>query len=302
MQIIVKQQLGLIHTTGGRLSLTLEQFLNIYRSPRTQLYLGLVCVIFVATDPNDLHAVLPFGAYVLATFAGQSVYLGCQILVLTCCAILRGVRPSSRIYWPMITLLSLGPTIVIMKDVLVLVEPEIQFPVMSRLVFLAVTVLVFEMIFLRFVLPVVCAEALTGTPLRAGEAPPLPDATAPEPEPSDPEPDTKPPEEEERVVVIGGRPVPLRDLTVVEAREHHVHVHLDGTSLVQRARLSDVVAQTRAEDGVQPHRSWWVARHAVCALDRDGPRPILRLADGSTVPVARGRLPDVERWLEAYLG
>ena len=300
LQSIVKQQLGLFHTTGGSLPLTLEQFLGIYRSPKTQLYLGLVCVIFVATDPNDLQPTLPFWFYILATMAGQSIYLGSQIFLLTCCAILRGVWPRSRVYWPAVTLLSLGPTVVIMKEVLLLNEPGLQFPVMSRLAFLAVTVLVFEMIFLRFVLPAVCDAARGGASPAPEKVQPIP--PDPDPLPAGPEPKEPQAEDEARMVVIGGRPVPLHELSVVEAREHHVHVQLDGRSLVQRARLSDVVAQTRAEDGVQPHRSWWVARHAVRGLDREGPRPLLRLADGSTVPVARGRLPDVERWLETYLG
>ncbi|APZ54289.1 DNA-binding protein, LytTr [Salipiger abyssi] len=69
-----------------------------------------------------------------------------------------------------------------------------------------------------------------------------------------------------------------------------------------RARLSDIVAQTRPDDGIQPHRSWWVARGTVAGLDRESGKPVLRLTDGDAVPVARGRLPEVRDWIDTHLG
>ncbi|GGB13103.1 LytTR family DNA-binding domain-containing protein [Allosediminivita pacifica] len=103
----------------------------------------------------------------------------------------------------------------------------------------------------------------------------------------------------ERRILIGAEPVPLEKLRVIEAREHHVHVTLDGRTLTQRARLGDIVAQTGPDDGVQPHRSWWVASGAAHTLVQDNGRPVLVLHDGRQIPVARARLPAVRDWLDA---
>ena len=72
-------------------------------------------------------------------------------------------------------------------------------------------------------------------------------------------------------------------------------------TLSQRARLSDIVAQTRDEDGIQPHRSWWVPRHSVRELGRDAGKPVLRLTDESVIPVARGRLETVRHWIATHV-
>ncbi|EEX14201.1 response regulator receiver protein [Citreicella sp. SE45] len=71
----------------------------------------------------------------------------------------------------------------------------------------------------------------------------------------------------------------------------------DGT-LTERARLSDIVAQTRPEDGIQPHGSWWVSRRAMRRLGKRSGREALQLSDDSQVPVARGRVEDVRDWIE----
>jgi DNA-binding LytR/AlgR family response regulator len=98
-------------------------------------------------------------------------------------------------------------------------------------------------------------------------------------------------------VVIGAEPIPLEHLRHIQAREHHVHVTLAGSDLIQRARLADIVAQTGPQDGIQPHRSWWVAAHAAKTLERDGQKHVLTLHDGTKVPVARSRLDAVRDWM-----
>nr|WP_245216288.1 LytTR family DNA-binding domain-containing protein [Sagittula salina] len=112
------------------------------------------------------------------------------------------------------------------------------------------------------------------------------------------DPGGAPPAEPIRHILIGAEPVPLPQLRHIQAQEHHVHVTLDGQRLTHRARLSDIVAQTAPEDGIQPHRSWWVARHVARELERDGQKHVLRLDDGTRVPVARSRLPEVRDWLD----
>ncbi|GJD74148.1 LytTR family DNA-binding domain-containing protein [Methylobacterium goesingense] len=86
----------------------------------------------------------------------------------------------------------------------------------------------------------------------------------------------------------GGRPVPAlpSDLLALQMEDHYVRVHT--------ARGSDLILMplVRAMDGVEKpglrvHRSWWVARDAVVAVDGTPRAMRLRLSNGVVAPVAR---------------
>nr|QQZ51292.1 LytTR family transcriptional regulator DNA-binding domain-containing protein [Phenylobacterium glaciei] len=68
--------------------------------------------------------------------------------------------------------------------------------------------------------------------------------------------------------------------------DHYVRVHTAVRSELILMRLSDAVARTGRE-GLQVHRSWWVARDAVTEVIRDGRNLRLKLLNGLEVPVAR---------------
>lgn len=59
-------------------------------------------------------------------------------------------------------------------------------------------------------------------------------------------------------------------------------------------RFSDAIAELDGVDGLQVHRSHWVAVPAVVEADCAGGRVILKMADGSQVPVSRNFRADVE--------
>ncbi|MAU44128.1 MAG: hypothetical protein CMP09_04690 [Yangia sp.] len=80
-----------------------------------------------------------------------------------------------------------------------------------------------------------------------------------------------------------------------------MHVRLCDGTLTERAQLLDIVAQTRPEDGIQPHRSSWVSRRAVRRLGKRSGREGLQPSDDSQVPVARSRVEDVRDWIETSL-
>jgi DNA-binding LytR/AlgR family response regulator len=54
--------------------------------------------------------------------------------------------------------------------------------------------------------------------------------------------------------------------------------------------MRDAVGRLAGADGMQVHRSWWVARKAVSEARREGRDVILVLADGREAPVGRDRL------------
>ena len=87
-------------------------------------------------------------------------------------------------------------------------------------------------------------------------------------------------------------PVSLRrDIIALEAEDHYLRVHtLHGSALVLM-RLADAAALIDPRLGLRVHRSWWVAKDGVRALERQGERAVARLVDDSAVPVSRTYLP-----------
>ena len=86
-------------------------------------------------------------------------------------------------------------------------------------------------------------------------------------------------------------PVALRrDILALEAEDHYVRVHtLHGSTLILM-RLADAVAVIDSRLGLRVHRSWWVAKDGVRALERAPGRAIARLVNDKAVPISRTRL------------
>jgi len=83
-------------------------------------------------------------------------------------------------------------------------------------------------------------------------------------------------------------PVALRrDILALEAEDHYLRVHtLHGSALVLM-RLTDAAAIIDPRLGLRVHRSWWVAREGVRALETKPGRAIVRLLDNTAVPISR---------------
>jgi len=88
-------------------------------------------------------------------------------------------------------------------------------------------------------------------------------------------------------------PVALRrDILALEAEDHYVRVHTLHGSALLLMRLADATAVIDPRLGLRVHRSWWVARDGVRALERTAGRTIARLVDGTPVPISRSLLPE----------
>ena len=87
-------------------------------------------------------------------------------------------------------------------------------------------------------------------------------------------------------------PVDLRrDILALEAEDHYLRVHsLHGSALILM-RLADAAAIIDPRLGLRVHRSWWVAKDGVRALERTPGRAIARLVDDKAVPISRTYLP-----------
>ena len=67
----------------------------------------------------------------------------------------------------------------------------------------------------------------------------------------------------------------------------------DGHELVLHS-LRDAVSGIPDEMGIQPHRSYWVAKDAIKSFIPDGRQGKLMLTDGSIIPVSRSNVKKVE--------
>ncbi|MEC8456533.1 MAG: LytTR family DNA-binding domain-containing protein, partial [Pseudomonadota bacterium] len=76
-------------------------------------------------------------------------------------------------------------------------------------------------------------------------------------------------------------------LYAVQAEDHYLRLHTDRGSDLILMRLSDAVEELEGLEGARTHRSWWVARSAVRAVDRGDGRATLTLEGGLNVPVSR---------------
>jgi len=83
-------------------------------------------------------------------------------------------------------------------------------------------------------------------------------------------------------------PARLGDRIVcLQMEDHYVRVHTDRGSELVLTPLKEALAALSGVEGLQTHRSWWVARDAVQEVVRSGRNVRLRLVNGLETPVAR---------------
>lgn len=80
------------------------------------------------------------------------------------------------------------------------------------------------------------------------------------------------------------------EILTVQAQEHYLLVTTKEGTQMRRGRLQDEVAELKNIDGLQVHRSWWVARAAVARVLKRERDYVIHLVSGETVPVARSKV------------
>lgn len=85
-------------------------------------------------------------------------------------------------------------------------------------------------------------------------------------------------------------PAPAADpgaVLYLKMEDHYVRIRTEHGSRLEMGPLARVTAGLSGVEGLQVHRSWWVARRAIQGVERDGRNLRLRLVDGQTAPVSR---------------
>lgn len=91
-----------------------------------------------------------------------------------------------------------------------------------------------------------------------------------------------------------------QDLLCLSMEDHYVRLHtVKGSALVLMS-LSQAVEEVGELEGLQVHRSWWVARHAVEGVIEDGRKVRIRLRGGIEAPVSRASVARLRAagWLD----
>ena len=120
-------------------------------------------------------------------------------------------------------------------------------------------------------------------------------ALAPAPEPAAVPVEAEAPPAPREPAFLARIPAKLgRDLLALEMEDHYVRVHTPEGSDLILMRMRDAVAELTGLEGLQVHRSYWVAAAAVTGVERkpDG-KLTLRLSNGLRVPVSRSYAADV---------
>lgn len=73
----------------------------------------------------------------------------------------------------------------------------------------------------------------------------------------------------------------------VSAEDHYLRVHTSAGETMILMRLADAVRELAALEGLQTHRSWWVAKQGLADVTRDEGKVMLKLKSGVEAPVSR---------------
>jgi DNA-binding LytR/AlgR family response regulator len=95
-------------------------------------------------------------------------------------------------------------------------------------------------------------------------------------------------------------PVNAELILAIEAEDHYLRVHTAEGSQLVYLTMANALKALEKVDGLQTHRSWWIARRCVTRISRRGRGAEIELANGIVAPVARSRMAALKaaRWLD----
>jgi len=94
-------------------------------------------------------------------------------------------------------------------------------------------------------------------------------------------------------------PIEFHDsvLYAVSSEDHYLRIYTDRGEALILMRLADAIRELEGADGLQIHRSWWVARAGVGKVTGKSGKQTITLKSGVDVPIARARIPKARETL-----
>ncbi|MEF3048853.1 LytTR family DNA-binding domain-containing protein [Pseudotabrizicola sp. L79] len=284
----------IVFVNGTQEQITWHEMRQLFWHPRFVALVMSISAIVVALRPYD--DLINFNALRLTIFYANGVLWFLVFLVGTVYLTQRfGLTVFSMITVPLATT---GATMIGMVSGVLLGAP---FPLLSDLFLVTVFNCIFgvlgEIVLASFLLPGIMRDIRgQAAEPKAPTVPPhviSPYAVAPS---LVPETSTAP---HFGNVLILGTSFALPQILAIKADEHYVQVFLtSGQTRLLRGRMSDAVAAMPETAGRLIHRSHWVAAQAVSGVQSDARSTMVVLRDGTKLPVARGRVPEIKEWIE----
>lgn len=83
---------------------------------------------------------------------------------------------------------------------------------------------------------------------------------------------------------------------MIGAEEHYVRIVTETDTFLTRHKFTEAVITLAPLQGMQVHRSFWIADHAVRGMTRaENGLIVLNLVNGQHIPVSRRRTREVKR-------
>lgn len=80
-------------------------------------------------------------------------------------------------------------------------------------------------------------------------------------------------------------------ILALSVEDHYVRVRTSRGEEMLLMRLGDAIREAAPTNGLQVHRSHWVALDAVASVQREGDRAVLRMRQGGDIPASRSHIP-----------
>lgn len=84
------------------------------------------------------------------------------------------------------------------------------------------------------------------------------------------------------------------EIYAVSAEDHYLRVHTGAGETMILMRLADAIRELAALEGLQTHRSWWVAKQGLSDIAKGDGKVTLKLKSGAEAPVSRTYLKSVK--------
>lgn len=268
----------ILFVNGRRLQLTHREMLRMYQHPwSVALMLGAL-ILFASAKPHAV--VVPDLPFYKMTILWANSIVGYYAIYL---GFAYWAEKSRRNLWSVFILLTVslyqtmgGATLIVLMG-----HPPLAIGVLAQLVvFHLILLSMIEIIFISFIMPRVLGDLKMPPDMSAfmGFA------------------DTALAPEAEHIILLGQR-FNLLDLLYISAQEHYVQITSTQGRALLRGRISDLEKQLPPSIGLRVHRSYWVAARSVQGLQR-GTSWVLKLDDGTELPVARARRSKVLTWVK----
>ncbi len=85
------------------------------------------------------------------------------------------------------------------------------------------------------------------------------------------------------------------NIFAVKSEDHYLRIFTSLGEAMILLRLYDAITELEGIEGVQTHRSWWVAIDAIDRLEKDYGKNRFILKSGIEVPISRGYAPTLKR-------